>query len=781
MKNWMIWVSALVYIASAANATTSLSPFIGNKYDLASYAAPEGSWGWDYAFDEKGNNRFALAGEDFQLGVDFNERKNGFENYFLGWNIAAGIIDWGTRLNAYRPHLPAGDLKYETNWGLDFSLSLRSNDVFFPYAAYEGLGLDLNLQVVRYGIEVRPLGTPDVYARFEFQDSVYAGDIKRPGDQGDVTLGGTLFGFLQLEFQAPLREFSNANRARFSLGFNLGNYDLEYHHVNKTRAYHLGYLYRNPKGNHRNEANWIYLSLEQSPSLVDRADWFDNTPHLTSILQTLEAAKENDLISGLWLEVLTPLSSAQSDQLLFALKSLKKAGKTVWLSVEDYNGATLLLSTQADRVILHPQGRFSYMGLGIQTYYFKHLLDSLGVEFQVIRAGKYKNAMEPFVSDSMSTGFIEEITRLLKRRQEDVFSEVGARGKLSLDSVQNHWAIPNLSPEAAVARGYADTLMSSAEIEAQLNQQGIVLKTFDLLNTPLPNRNYSRNQKVAIVPIEGTLVSGQSGSGLMGGDYTGDKEFAARLRYVASTNPEAILLVMNTPGGSVTAAEKMREEILKIKRDLDIPIYATVQGVAASGGTLLLTAVDQIFVLPGSITGSIGVFMAKPNASELFKKLGIHPQEILMGPSANAQGINRNFTAVESLAVKEYIDSYYSRFKDIVASARHITPESMDTLAQGRVYTGTEAVENGLADSLGGFTEALNALLKKIDSDPQHYSALWFSSLDEGAVAQWSACIQSWINPKFMDSPAAFNQEPLIRLMHEPLLSWSPWLLPSSF
>jgi protease-4 len=749
-----------------------------NQNNVPGHFGIDGVSGFDYAYENTGTQELTLINKSFSVGMLFNERSKGFENYFLMSKADFGSIDFGYRLGIMRPHLPTELLPDESNFYTDLSLAFRSNDIFLPYVSYSGLFLNKENHSLRYGLNIRPFASKNFEVGVEFQDGLYNSDHSPLPDSASLKLSGYLFDTFHYQIEAPFGRLDAPSQARLTLGVPLGNLNYQFDHSNSKKYAHAFRL-RNknplsPKGMHD---KWHKLVIDKPFALMGSSSFFETTQGLLEWAQSIENAKQQDDINGLWIDVKVPLSAARTDQLLQTLKSLKSRNIKIWVSAENYGYSELLLASISDKSFIHPHGRFNYFGNSVEVWYYKELLDSLGIEFQVVRAGKYKNAMEPFVNGKMTESFKTEAERILASKQNYLISNLNDAKGITKERVHDHFILPDLTPQAAVERKYVDKIMSPLEIEKKLlKKTSGFIKVKPKTNTPL-NLNFSKNSKIAVLPMVGTLVNGSSGSGFTGGTFTGDIDFCKATKEIYKDSPEALILLVESPGGSVLASEKMRDCLIDLKEKLDIPIYASIQGVAASGAALLLTAVDKIFVLPNSITGSIGVFMAKPNASKALKKIGINSQEVSIGQHANAWTLSKGLTALEEVAIQEYINTYYTRFKILVAESRGIDLLKMDSLAQGKVYTGLEAIEIKLADEIGGFQQTVDSAIAKVGSDKDHYSLIWYKSNSGSLINEMGLKVQSMLPGSSSSLVKPLQPIEASEWFHQnELISWSPWL-----
>jgi len=435
-------------------------------------------------------------------------------------------------------------------------------------------------------------------------------------------------------------------------------------------------------------------------------------PGLNDILTALEKAAVDPKIKGIYLDVPSVQSGIASlEELRNSILKFKKSGKFVYSYADDYSQGAYYLASAADKIYLNPQGLVSLKGLSTEIMFFKGTLEKLEVEPEVIRHGKFKSAIEPFILDKMSdenrmqiAGFIDPIwnhmvTKIAESRKIN-FNEV----KQIADSLEARDAGNALELKLVDRLAYFD------EFTADLNAKMGVSKTNKLTLVTL--NQYSKapskitkpfsKDKIAVIYAIGEISSGVGDENSIGSDGMAAAIREARL----DDKVKAIVLYVNSPGGSALASDVIWREVMLAKQSK--PVVASMASVAASGGYYISCAADTIVAQPNTITGSIGVFGLMFNAQNMLKnKLGITVDTYKTGAYTDLGTVTRPLTSNERAIMQQGVDRVYDTFTSRVAEGRHIPQEMVDSIGQGRVWSGVDAKRLGLVDVLGGIDDAI--------------------------------------------------------------------------
>lgn len=449
---------------------------------------------------------------------------------------------------------------------------------------------------------------------------------------------------------------------------------------------------------------------------------FDKAQGLDQILHAIKVAKEDDNIKGISINknyISAGISTTQA--IRKALSDFKESGKFIYAYGDYYLQKDYYLASVADSIFLNPVGAMDFKGLSAEVLYFKDFQDKTGVKMEVIRHGKYKSAVEPFLSNEMSEDNRTQIKELMSSIWNSIISEISVDRSISEQDI-NIIAdtLGGRKPEYAKASGLLDAVVYYDEYENRL-KQAIGISKEDKLNSisledymkmSRKKKLYSGKDKIAVIFAQGNILYGEGGPDMIGQGIMNKAIIKAR----DDKTVKAIVLRVNSPGGSALTSDIIwRElEIAKGKK----PLVVSMGDVAASGGYYISAGADKIYAEPTTITGSIGVFGTVPNINELAANIGINAEQV----GTNKNSVDYSFFEPMSdefrAYVKEGIESTYQTFLTKVSEGRNITIAEADSVAQGRVWSGTEAQELGLVDELGGLDDAIEAaaLLADVDS-----------------------------------------------------------------
>ena len=453
---------------------------------------------------------------------------------------------------------------------------------------------------------------------------------------------------------------------------------------------------------------------------------------LDDIITVINEAANDERISIILLD-LQKMPNAHLNklkQITQAIERFKATGKKVISTGYYYTQAQYYLAAHADEVTMHPYGGVSIEGYGMFPLYFKDALEKLAVTQHIFRVGTFKSAVEPFIRNDMSDAAKEAnrvwLGALWQEYKQDVaavrpfdesnFDETmdellvkmqavnGDSGKYSLE---NQW-VDSLKSNQQIRQQLID-LVGTEETGKTFNQ----VSFYDYLSLVKPPVQFNNpiTEKVAVVVARGTIVDGERRAGEIGGDSTAALLRKARL----DDKVKAVVLRIDSGGGSMFASEVIRAEVLAIKA-AGKPVIASMSSVAASGGYWIASAANEIWAAPSTITGSIGVFGSFMTFENTMAKLGVYSDGIATTEMAGLS-ITRPLNEKMAQVIQLSVEDAYRRFLDVVADARDMTPEQVDKIAQGRVWIASQALELGLVDKLGNKQDAIDAAaaLAKLD------------------------------------------------------------------
>ncbi len=445
---------------------------------------------------------------------------------------------------------------------------------------------------------------------------------------------------------------------------------------------------------------------------------------LYHILKAIETAKTDDQIKGISIKNTTGSQGgvATIKALRDALNDFKSSGKFVYSYGDMYTQKGYYLSSVADSVFINPVGDFEFKGLASEVLFYKELQEKTGIKMEVIRHGKYKSAVEPFLQNSMSDANREQITALLTAVWNSILADISESRNLTkeeLNSIAD--ALAARSPEKAVAAGLVDVVAYQDEYEGILRSKiGIAndaeLELINLFDySDKKGRKATLNNpkdKIAVIFAQGEIMYGKGSNQVIGQDIMLESLRKAR----GDENVKGIVLRVNSPGGSALASDIIWREIEITKKEK--PVYVSMGNYAASGGYYISCGAEKIVAEPTTITGSIGVFGMLPNVKGLADKWGVHAEQVQTNKNAAGYSVFSKLDGNTKDVILEGIESIYETFVNKVAEGRNMTFEEVDAIAQGRVWSGTDAIQLGLVDQLGGLEETINMLAedKNVDS-----------------------------------------------------------------
>jgi protease-4 len=444
---------------------------------------------------------------------------------------------------------------------------------------------------------------------------------------------------------------------------------------------------------------------------------------LRDVLAALDAASRDPKIGRvlLLLDDFEGAGLATLREVAAAIDRFRASGKPVIAWGSAYDQRRYYIAAHADQVLLHPFGRVLLQGFGGYRNYYRDALDSVGVTVNVFRVGEYKSAVEPFSQNEPSDQARRDEAALLNDLWTQYLSAVESARKLASGSIarmidelpQRFAAVDGDAAKLALNEKLVDGLMTRDELRGLLIEKGVEdskRKSFRQISLPgyLATLPEPTGDAVGVVVAAGEILDGEQPQGLVGGRSTA--ELIRRAREDASI--KALVLRVDSPGGSVFASELIRRE-MELTQKAGKPTLVSFGDVAASGGYWISMSADEVIADPTTITGSIGVFALIPTADRAFDKLSLHTHGVTTTWLAGGLDLRRPLDPRIAELLQTGVTRTYKDFVGRAADARNITPERMNDLAQGRVWTGRQALENKLVDQLGGYREALQAAAKR--------------------------------------------------------------------
>ncbi|EHI9299224.1 signal peptide peptidase SppA [Vibrio vulnificus] len=455
---------------------------------------------------------------------------------------------------------------------------------------------------------------------------------------------------------------------------------------------------------------------------------------LFDVVDTIRYAKDDEKITGLVLS-LRDMPETNLTKLRYIAKALnefKASGKPIYAVGAFYNQSQYYLASYADKIYLAPDGGVMLKGYSAFNLYYKTLLEKLDVTTHVFRVGTYKSAIEPFVRDDMSPAAKESATRWLTQLWGAFVDDVANNRKIdpktlnpSMEEFLSQLKSVNGDLAAlSIKLGLVDELATRQQLRAQLAEKfGAsgddsykAISYYDYRATMRDNFDVNADD-IAIVVASGTIMDGQQPRGTVGGDTV-----AGLLRQARNDDKvKAVVLRVDSPGGSAFASEVIRNEVQALK-DAGKPIVVSMSSLAASGGYWISMSADKIIAQPTTLTGSIGIFSVITTFEKGFNKLGIYTDGVGTSPFSG-EGISTGLSKGASQAFQMGIEHGYQRFISLVGNNRDLSLDAVDKVAQGRVWTGYDALQHGLVDQIGDFDDAVAEAAKM--AQLENYNLYW--------------------------------------------------------
>ena len=449
------------------------------------------------------------------------------------------------------------------------------------------------------------------------------------------------------------------------------------------------------------------------------------------VVSAIRKAAADDNIKGINLKCQFPIMGwSQAQTIRKALKEFKDAGKFIYSYGDYYGQKGYYLASVSDSIFLHPMGGMEFKGLAAEVLYYKDFQEKYGFKMEVVRHGKYKSAVEPYLENEMSENNHTQIASLLHSIWNQVSEDIQVSRNLSEEDINaTANALGASLPEQAQAEKLIDGVIYENEYKEKLKSalgldEDDKIKKTRLKQLTGKNGLYKKGvrDRIAVIYAQGPVLYGEGSENIIGQEvFLEAIDDALKNRRV-----KAIVLRIDSPGGSALSSDIIWNALMKAKKEK--PLVVSMGNVAASGGYYLAVAGDEIYATDMTITGSIGVFATVPNVKDFSESIGINASHVETHDNALGYSI---FQAPEGdfrATIKRGIEHVYDTFKARVASGRNMTMEEVEVLAQGRVWTGEQALENGLIDGLGGMDQALEAAARL--AELEEYNLISYPKID---------------------------------------------------
>ena len=473
---------------------------------------------------------------------------------------------------------------------------------------------------------------------------------------------------------------------------------------------------------------------------------------LDDIMASIDKATDNDNIKGIYLHIGDFSASVASLQEIYkGLEKFKKTGRFIVAYADSYGNGTYYLSSIADKVYMNPSGTLALTGINISTVFFKDLLSKIGVEMQIFKVGTFKSAVEPFTQTSMSEANRLQLTTFINSIWTEITKTI-ARNRGISDTEVNLYADSGLfldDAQTAVQHKLIDSLVYSSdmkEIIEKLVDKDYNALTINDMKFVARNKEYSKN-RIAIVYAVGEIDGSNKNDGIDSEDISED------LIDIADNDKiKAVVLRINSPGGSAYGSEQIWKAVSVVKSKK--PIVVSMGDYAASGGYYIACNTDRIFAQPTTLTGSIGIFGIFPNIGGLTDKLGIKFDNVKTNKYSDFGATYRPMNTEERAILQRYINNGYELFTKRCAEGRNMNIDSLKAIAEGRIYSGTDAMQLGLVDEMGGLEEAIAFAAKK--ANISNYTLKYYPSV-KSLIEQISDIFSTSVEERIVKSQLGEN------------------------
>jgi protease-4 len=494
-----------------------------------------------------------------------------------------------------------------------------------------------------------------------------------------------------------------------------------------------------------------------------------HVPTLSGVVQALRRAARDGRVAGLVTHVGAKQPTlAQSDELRAAVADFRAAGKPAVCWAETF-GEVLPgnlgyhLATAFDEIWLQPSGDVGLVGLTAQAVFLREALDKLDVRTELAQRHEYKTAADTLLRSSMTQAHREMVTRLVQSSTETLVRDVAAGRGLTEEQVRSAMEVAPVAPQDALERGLVDRLGYRDEAYDDLRSRlgPVELKYVDRYGKGGLSQARATVAKrgkpvVALIHAGGPIHLGRSGSSPLSGRSIGSDSLAAALRSAASDDAvRAVVLRIDSPGGSYVASDAIRREVIAVRRS-GRPVIASMANVAASGGYFIAMPADRVVANAGTITGSIGVLAGKQVIRGALDRVGVRREQVSIGRYADSFSTNRPFDDEEWARLESWLDRVYDDFTAKAAEDRGMALEELRSVARGRVWTGADAARHGLVDELGGLEHAVALAASAAGTDRDHL---------EVRVMPKPNLVERFLPAENSESPAAASTSALTGLL----------------
>ncbi len=477
---------------------------------------------------------------------------------------------------------------------------------------------------------------------------------------------------------------------------------------------------------------------------------------LSEVLTAIQVAKENPNVAGIYLKAgYLSAGGASLLEIRKALIDFKQSGKFIVAYADNYTQGTYFVCATADKVFLNPQGALGIQGLALETTFYKGILKKAGVEMQIFKVGTYKGAVEPYMLDHLSEANREQMTAYLSSNW-NVLRAGMAESRNLQPAVIDRFANEGLSfadPEEAVKLGLVDELRYASEVETYLKEkvgapdEKLHFANCQQIASLKPAQNSSK-QRIAVMYAEGEIVPEAADQTYSMTSFITEKMAKELIKLKEEEEVKAVVIRVNSPGGSAYVSDQIWKQVKALKAEK--PVVVSMGNVAASGGYYISCAANQIVAEPNTLTGSIGVFGMFPNMTGLFEKLDITSDVVKTHTFSDMGNTARPMTEAEKALVQGTVERNYRTFLSRCADGRNMSVEAIDAIGQGRVWTGEQALANGLVDRLGDLDTAIQVAANLADLSEYSVQTVsssknWWDKLLDDQLGGMRISLMQWL------------------------------------
>lgn len=541
---------------------------------------------------------------------------------------------------------------------------------------------------------------------FRDMEYIFSASVKIPYD---IEISGRIDTDRNMQFALSIPLFF---RTRYPSSMVIDSYTSSYEN-SYADYYSAGISYSLARNTEAKEfygtRNLLYIRFDRPVKEVERPSFFsEKNPVFTELLSAIINAGDDPTIRGLFIEIdRVSFGMAQIQEIRHEILKIRNAGKKIYAVLNYPGNREYYLASTADTIYFTPNSPFYLSGLSAQVYFFKGLLDKAGVEYESVRYGKYKSLNEPATRETMSPEFRENMESLLSNMNEQFVSDIAASRNIEEEIIQDLFNKGFYLPAEAKEKGFIDEVMYKDEALKKAGDNVFLVNFRDYIKEKVQLRQWGPVPSIAVIHVNGTIIPGESRNSMF--DSTiGDKTYANAIEAAFKNNMvKALVIRVDSGGGAATAADYMWRDLARLKEKYPKPVIFSFGNTAASGGYYIACTGDEILASRGTVTGSIGVIAGKLNLSELYSRLGINKEVIKMSEFADIFSESKKLTEEERNLIQEGINFTYRRFTEKVAEARGFTKNAIPGVAEGRVFTGDQAVENNLVNQNGGIMTAI--------------------------------------------------------------------------